>query len=248
MTSPQEHEYLSWAQMIDHALLRPNMSTAELESGIDMAARYQVASVCILPYAVPLATRALANQRTRPSTTIGFPHGGQTIRSKEAEARAALDDGAQELDMVVNVSQVVSAEWGYVQREIAAVLAPVRVQGMRLKVIFETAYLTDQQKIALCRICDDLGVDWVKTSTGFAARGATPADVALMRAHVGPRVQVKAAGGIRTLDALKEMKRLGATRCGTSQTSTILEELRATLGLPQLSDALQVGAPAEGNY
>lgn len=229
-----EKQYLGWSQMLDHALLRPESTDEELRQGIELARAYQVASVCILPHAVQLARTLLLTSETKPSTTIGFPHGGQALRTKEAEAVFALEDGAEELDMVVNISRVRSGDWTYVRDDILAVLIPTRKHQKRLKVIFENAYLDEAQKLKLCAICDEIRVDWVKTSTGFAPSGATPEDVALLRAHVGDHVQVKAAGGIRTFADLAVMRQLGASRCGSSQTARILDEVRGKLGLPQV--------------
>jgi deoxyribose-phosphate aldolase len=179
-----------------------------------------------------------------PSTTIGFPHGGHATATKAAEAAQAVADGCQELDMVVNVSQVLSGDWDYVAADIRAVIDVAHAAGRKVKVIFENAYLQDAHKIRLCEICSDLNADWVKTSTGFAPSGATHADLRLMREHAAPHVQVKAAGGVRTLDELLAVRALGATRCGSSRTREMLDEARHRLGLPPVAVAAGPVGPA----
>jgi len=171
----------------------------------------------------------LKGSTVRPSTTIGFPHGGHTTAVKAAEARRALEDGSEELDMVANISQVLSGDWGYVRRDIQAVIEPAHAFGRKVKVIFENCYLNEAQKIRLCETCGELKADWVKTSTGYGPGGATLEDVRLMRKHSPPHVQVKAAGGIRDLDRLLEFRALGITRVGASRTSGILDECRRRL-------------------
>jgi deoxyribose-phosphate aldolase len=228
MTLPS---YSDLAKMIDHSLLKPNMTTAELEAGCRLAVEYDVASVCIMPYYLKRAAELLAGSSVLPTTTIGFPHGGQSARVKRLEAEQALDDGARELDMVVNVSLLLSGELAAVREDIAGVLQETRARGQKLKVIFENCYLSDAQKIALCAICGELEVDWVKTSTGFGSGGATIADLILMRKHSPPKVQVKAAGGVQTLEMLLKVRETGATRSGCSKTAEVLDELRRGLAL-----------------
>ena len=223
--------YADVAKMIDHSLLRPVLKADELEAGCRLAREYDVASVCILPYAVARAAELLAGSAVVPSTTIGFPHGGHASRVKAFEAERALDDGARELDMVVNISKVLSGDWGYVRDDIAAVLAPAHGRGAKLKVIFENCYLDDAQKIRLCEIGGELRVDWVKTSTGFGTGGATDEDLTLMRKHSPPHVQVKAAGGVRDLDRLLRVRELGCTRSGATATQVILDEAKRRLGI-----------------
>lgn len=228
VTAPLNYSYADIAGLIDHALLAPATSAAALDSGLELARRYAVASVCILPYAVERAANALAGSSVRVSTVIGFPHGGQASRVKRYEAECALADGAVELDMVVNVSAVKSAAWRYVADEIAAVLSACRAQRAKLKLIFENAYLERDEKLRLCGLCAELGVDWAKTSTGFAPSGASRADVELMRNALPPTVEVKASGGIRDLASLLELRAF-VTRIGTSHTQAILDECRARL-------------------
>jgi len=226
-----DYTYAELAGMIDHSLLRPVIPQEELEKGCRLAREYQVASVCILPYYLARCAQLLAGSRVAPSTTIGFPHGGHATRVKAFEADQALADGALELDMVVNISKVLSGDWGYVRDDIRAVLDPVRTRGAKLKVIFENCFLDTAQKIRLCEICGQLSVDWVKTSTGFGSGGATDEDLVLMRKHTPAHVQVKAAGGVRDLDRLLRVRELGCTRSGATATKAILDEAKRRLGI-----------------
>ncbi len=229
------YTYLDVAKMIDHSLLNPTLTTADLDAGISLALAYDVASVCIMPYALRHCSDRLRGSNVRSSTTIGFPHGGHTTAIKLAETRQALADGGEELDMVVNISKVLSGDWAYVKEDIRIVTAATHDAGQKVKVIFENAYLNDAQKIALCEICSELKVDWVKTSTGYAPTGATDADLTLMRAHSAPEVQVKAAGGIRDLDALLRVRAIGVTRAGATRTAAMLDDARQRLGLAPIS-------------
>ncbi|HEX6803200.1 MAG TPA: deoxyribose-phosphate aldolase [Terriglobales bacterium] len=224
--------YRDIAQMVDHSLLNPALTEAELEVGCRLARRYEVASVCIQPYYLARCAELLQGSGVAPSTTIGFPHGGHATPTKLAEVERALTDGGTELDMVINIGKARSGDWEYVKQEIKMLTSATHAGGAKIKVIFENAYLDDAAKIRLCEICGEIGVDWVKTSTGYAPSGATLADVRLMRRHSPDHVQVKAAGGVRTLDALLEMRAIGATRIGASATAAILEECRQRLGLP----------------
>ncbi len=188
--------------MIDHSLLNPALTTKELDDGIQLAVRYNVASVCILPYYLPKAVQRLAGTSVVASTTMGFPHGGHATTTKVAEAKQALADGGKELDVVINISKARSGDWAYVKNELSTLTSLIHGAGAKIKVIFENAYFDDAAKQRLCLICGEVGADWVKTSTGYAASGATMADLQLMRKHSSARVQVKAAGGIRDLDTL----------------------------------------------
>jgi len=218
------------AKMIDHSLLNPALTETDLESGCRLALRYDVASVCIMPYYLRRCADILAGSDVRASTTIGFPHGGHTTAIKVAEAEQALRDGGEELDMVVNISKVLSGDWDYARADIKAVIGVVHAAGQKVKVIFENCYLTDAHKIRLCEICGELNADWVKTSTGYGTGGATHEDLKLMRLHSPAHVQVKAAGGVRTLDALLAVRELGVTRCGATRTAEILDECTRRLG------------------
>lgn len=225
----------SIAKMIDHSLLHPMLTDQDLIDGCLVAIKHKVASVCIKPYAVPLAKEILAGSDVNVGTVIGFPHGGSRTAIKLKEARMALDDGAVELDMVVNIGKVLSQDWAYVSDEIRKVNKLTLSRGALLKVIFENDYLTeDALKIKLCEICSKHAVAFVKTSTGYgfvkrengyyAYAGATDHDLGLMRQHAIASVQVKAAGGVRTLDDVLRVKALGVTRVGATATEAILAE------------------------
>ena len=238
------HTYDDMAKMIDHSLLNPTLTEADLVAGCRLAVVYNVASVCILPYYLRRGAELLKGSTVRPSTTIGFPHGGHTTAIKLAEAKQALADGCEELDMVVNISQVLSGKWDYVREEIRAVVDVAHAAGQKVKVIFENCYLKDEHKIRLCEICGELQADWVKTSTGYGTGGATHDDLKLMRKHAPAHVQVKAAGGIRDFDGLLAVREIGVTRCGASKTAEILDECRKRLGL----SAIDVPKVASAGY
>ena len=223
------YTYADISKMIDHSLLNPTLTVPELEAGCKLAMQYDVASVCILPYYQKRCAEILKGSGVKASTTVGFPHGGHTTAIKLAEARQALADGCEELDMVVNISQVLSGNWNYVRQEIKGVVDLAHNAGQKVKVIFENAYLKDEHKIHLCQICGDVNADWVKTSTGYAPSGATMDDLKLMRKHAPPHVQVKAAGGIRDLDTLLAVRELGVSRCGASRTKEMLDETKRRL-------------------
>jgi len=222
----KEMRYEEIAGMIDHSLLHPTLTDEEMEKGCLLARRYGVASVCVKPTFVRRAKDLLEGSGVRVGTTIGFPHGGHTTEAKRQEALDACRNGAVELDMVVNIGKVLSEDWEYVRADIKGVLDVASEHGAILKVIFENCYLENCHKVTLCRICSELGVAFVKTSTGFGTGGATDEDIQLMRKHCPPSVQVKAAGGVRTLDRLLRVRELGCTRVGATATETILEELK----------------------
>src|SRR5208283_3479357 len=230
-----DYTYSDIAGMIDHSLLNPSLTGAELEQGCRLALAYEVASVCILPYYLAFCSVILRGSGVKASTTIGFPHGGHTTAVKVAEAQRAIADGGQELDMVVNISAVRSGDWAYVRDDIKAVIDVTHAAEQKVKVIFENCYLDDAQKIRLCEISSELGADWVKTSTGYGTGGATMEDLALMRRHSAASVQVKAAGGVRDLDTLLKVRALGVTRCGASRTAAMLDECRQRVGLPAIA-------------
>jgi deoxyribose-phosphate aldolase len=238
------YDYPAVAKMIDHSLLNPTLTTRELDEGCALAARYEVASVCIMPYALARCAELLAGTGVHASTTIGFPHGGHSTAIKLAEARQALLDGGQELDAVINISKAKSGDWQYVHDELRALTDATHQGGAKIKVIFENAYLDDAAKIRLCEICGEIGADWVKTSTGYAPSGATMADLELMRLHAPPRVQVKAAGGVRDLDTLLAVRAIGVSRVGATRTESMLEECRRRLGLEPITATAAAGAPA----
>jgi len=223
--------------MIDHSVLHPTFTDAGLEKECAIAAQYNVASVCVKPYAVPKAVEWLKGTEVKVGCVIGFPHGNSSTAVKVFETEQACNDGAAEVDMVINIGKALGGDWDYVEKEIKAVTDACHRNGAIVKVIFETDFVTRaEDKIRLCEICTRVGADFVKTSTGYGFvkqpdgnynyTGATLADVELMRKHSGPQVQVKCAGGVRTLDDLLKMKAAGATRSGATATETILEEAK----------------------
>ena len=236
-----DYTYEQIAKMIDHSLLNPILTDEDLEAGCELALRYDVACVFVKPYYLKLAAEILAGSRIKPSTTIGFPHGGHTTAIKVAEVEQALRDGGLELDMVVNIGKVLSEDWDYIEREIQTISGIVKKHRAVLKVIFENDLLPeDHFKIRLCEICSKYQVDFVKTSTGYnyvkgpdgkySYQGATEHDLRLMRQFSDPQVQVKAAGGVGNLDAILKVKDLGVTRVGTKGTRKIIEDARKRFG------------------
>ena len=220
-------DYLDVAKVIDHSLLRPELDDAFVTAGCELAAAYDVASVCCRPTDVVRAADILRGTDVKVGTTIGFPHGNHVTDIKVAEARRALADGAVELDMVLLIGALRSDRDAEVRADIAAVVEVAHAAGAIVKVIFENAYLTDDEKVRACRLTEAAGGDFVKTSTGFAPSGATLDDLRLMRANTSPHVQVKAAGGVRTLDALLEVMAVGVTRCGATATAAMLDDFKA---------------------
>lgn len=225
------------AKMIDHSLLHPTLTDDDLVQGCKLAKQYRVASVCIKPYAVSLAAEILKESSVAVGTVVGFPHGNNRIELKVQEARAACADGATELDMVVNLGKVLSRDWKFMEKEVKAVVEIAHKESALLKIIFENDYIpSDEIKIELCGICEKAGVDFVKTSTGYgfvkgsdgkySYKGATDHDLRLMRRCCSARVQVKAAGGIRTLDDVLRVRTLGVTRVGATATEAILKEAK----------------------
>jgi deoxyribose-phosphate aldolase len=213
------------AKTIDHSLLKPELTIDDVLAGCDVAAKYDVASVCCRPLDVERCRDALAGSDVLVGTVIGFPHGSSTTAVKVAEARRALSDGATELDMVIAIGYLRSGEDDYVQDDIAAVVQTVASSGAIVKVILENAYLSDDEKVRGCRLAERAGAHYVKTSTGYAPSGSSMADLRLMRRTVSPHVKVKAAGGIRTLDLLIEGLNAGMDRCGATTTAAIIDDL-----------------------
>lgn len=213
------------AKTIDHSLLKPELTEAEIASGCDLARRYGVASVCVKPCGVSLAARLLAGSGVKVGTVVGFPHGSSTTAAKVFEAQDAMASGAEELDMVINIGALRSGRDDLVRDDVHAVVLAAGERAI-VKVILENCYLSDEQKVRACHMVEEAGAHYVKTSTGFASSGATLADLKLMRASVGPRVGVKVAGGIRDLDTVLAMIAAGATRIGISQTEPILEAFK----------------------
>ena len=238
--------YRDVAKTIDHSLLRPELDDAFIEAGCRLAAEYDVASVCCRPSDVRRAAEILAGTDVAVGTTIGFPHGNHLTSTKVFEAERALLDGAVELDMVLQIGALKSGRDADVQADIEAVVRVGHDAGALVKVIFENAYLTDEEKVRACRLSEAAGADFVKTSTGFAPGGATLEDLALMRRSVSPHVRMKAAGGVRTLDALLAVLELGVSRVGATQTKPILDDFRARkAGLPAATTG---DASAEAGY
>ena len=223
------YTYRDIAKMIDHSLLQQQLTDADLDAGCKLAREYDVASVCIKPYYVRRAAALLAGSDVAVGTTIGFPHGGHVTSIKVAEAEQAMRDGAIELDMVVNIGKVLSGDWRQVTDDIRAVVDAAHANRALVKVIFENCFLTDDHKKKLCEICGAVRADFVKTSTGYGATGATTEDLILMRKHSPPHVQVKAAGGVRNFERLLEVRALGVTRVGATASKAILEECKVKL-------------------
>ncbi len=233
------------AKTIDHSLLRPELDDAFVEAGCRLAAKYDVASVCVRPADVARATAILEGTDVAVGTTIGFPHGNHETETKIFEARRALEDGATELDMVLKIGALKSGRDQDVEDDIRAVVEVAHAGSAIVKVIFENAYLTDDEKVRACRITEAAGAEFVKTSTGFAPSGATHDDLRLMRASTSAHIQVKAAGGVRTLDALIAVMNLGVTRIGATATETIILDFRAR----KAGEGAGIGAPVEaGGY
>jgi deoxyribose-phosphate aldolase len=243
-TSPIQ--YSDIAKTIDHSLLQPFLTEQEMRAGCELARLYDVASVCIKPAFVGLAKSILSGSTVAVGTTIGFPHGGHRTDVKVFESERAMDDGATELDMVVNIGDVLEGYFDRVQADIAAVVQVAHKRGALVKVIFENCYLKPEQIQKLCQICAEVGADIVKTSTGYGTGGATIDDLKLMRASSPAHVGVKAAGGVRDLDKAIEVIGLGVTRIGASATAAILDEWRTRLGLPAI-EAVQ-GASLNSSY
>jgi deoxyribose-phosphate aldolase len=228
MTTPFP-TYQQIAKMIDHSLLRPELTEADVIAGCELAKKYDVASVCVKPCHVKLAAGILAGSTVAVGTVIGFPHGAHLTATKVFEAQQAMADGAIELDMVINIGALRSGQTDFVREDICAVVEAARGRAI-VKVILENAYLTDEQKVLGCKLAEAAGAHFVKTSTGFAPSGATLEDLRRMRAAVGPQVQVKAAGGVRTLDALLDVWRAGCTRSGSTATAAILDDYAKRFG------------------
>ena len=214
------------AQMIDHSLLRPELTEEDVRKGCQIAKKYKVATVCCRPSEVTLVKELLQDSDVKTTTVVGFPHGYNKTETKVFEAEQAIKDGAVEVDMVINIGRLRSGDYDYVKKDIQAVVevAHPRQVGVVVKVIFENYYLTDEQKKVACRLSEEAGADFVKTSTGFAGGGATMEDLRLMRENVSEKVQVKAAGGVRDLEMALKVREVGCTRFGATRTETIMEE------------------------
>ena len=212
------------AKLIDHSLLKPERTHQQVVDGCYVAKKYDCASVCVKPCDVEVAMEILKDTDVAVSTVIGFPHGSNLTPIKVAEAELALAQGCTELDMVLNIGRLKSGEDELVEADIKAVCDVTHAKGAIVKVILENAYLTDEEKIRACKICEKAGADFVKTSTGYAGGGATVPDLKLMRANTSEKVRVKAAGGVRTLDAALAVKSVGGCRFGCTATPKIMED------------------------
>jgi len=221
--------YEDFAQLIDHSLVRPELSDEQVVEGLELAKRYGVASVSVRPCDIDLAVRTLEGSPVKAGSVSGFPHGSQNTATKLYETRDLLRRGAKEIDMAIAISKLISREFQHVQMELLQMSELCHKEGALLKVILETGYLNEEQTIIACRCCERAEVDFVRTSTGFGPRGCTIEDVKLMRKHVPEEIGVKAAGGLRTVDQVLEVYGLGCTRIGTTSTTVILDEWRARL-------------------
>lgn len=229
------------AKMIDHSILHPTMTDEDLSRECEVAKKYNVASVCVKPFAVKQAVELLKGSDVLVGCVIGFPAGNSAVAVKVFEAETACMDGAVEIDMVINIGKALQGDWGYITREIKSVTDACHDHGAIVKVIFETDYITREDDVVrLCRICTETGADFVKTSSGFGFvkqasgdynyRGATLPVLELMKKSVGPKVKVKAAGGVRTLDQLLAVQAVGCARCGATATAVMLEEAEKRFG------------------
>ena len=215
------------AKTIDHSILKPDFTDGDVRAGAELALKYNTASYCIRPMDVVAAAKALAGSSVNVCTVIGFPHGSTTTATKVFETIDAIENGAVEIDMVINVSALLSGDYDFVEQDIRAVVDAAHAKGASVKVIFETAYLNDELIVKACELTEAAGADYVKTSTGFASEGATLHNVQLMKATVGDRLKVKSSGGVRTLDQLIDYMDAGVTRSGCSATQQVLEEFIA---------------------
>jgi deoxyribose-phosphate aldolase len=218
--------YEEIAGMIDHSLLKPVLTDKEIIEGCKLADKYQVASVCVRPSDVKLAAEILNKSAVLVTTVIGFPHGTTTSFSKLQEAKEAIANGAAELDVVINIGKMKSGAYDYVAADLEPIVEFAHSNDVKIKVIFENCYLTDDEIKKACEICNELDVDWVKTSTGYGSAGADPRQIKIMREHSKPTIQIKAAGGVRTLEHALEMRKLGCTRIGATATAEILMMLK----------------------
>jgi deoxyribose-phosphate aldolase len=215
------------AKTIDHSILKPDFTYADVQAGAALALKYNTASYCIRPMDVPVAAKSLAGSTVNVCTVIGFPHGSTTSATKAFETADAVKNGAVEIDMVINVSALLSGDYSFVEQDIRGVVEVAHAAGASVKVIFETAFLSDEQIVKACELTEKAGADYVKTSTGFASAGATLHNVQLMKATVGDRLKVKSSGGVRTLDQLIDYMDAGVSRSGCSATEQVLEEFIA---------------------
>ena len=254
-----KYSYSELAKMIDHSLLHPTMTDKELEEGCAIAAKYQVASVCIKPYYVKRAVELLQGTGVLVGAVIGFPHGNSTSEVKRYETEIACRDGAVEIDMVINIGKALSGDWEYLEEDVRMVCEEAHSHGAIVKVIFENDFLpNDEIKTTLCQVCEKAGADYVKTSTGYGFvkqadgkynyKGATERDLKLMRKSCSPKVKVKAAGGVRDLDGLIRVRDLGAARCGASATVAMLDEYKKRAAEGDMKSEARAATLGTGGY
>ena len=235
------------AKMLDHSTLQPFLTEEDIRKGCELALKYDCASVCARPCDVPILAERLKGSDVKVCTVIGFPHGSHETAIKVAEAELALEEGCQELDMVLNIGKMIRGDHDYVKAEIKQIADLAHEKGAIVKVILETCYLTDEQKKIACRLSEEAGADFVKTSTGYGSKGCTIEDLKLMRAAVSANVRVKGSGGIRDLDTVLSARAVGASRCGVSATAKIMEEAEARYAAGALVEA-EVIKEMEGGY
>ena len=212
------------ASMLDHSTLQPWLTEADIRRGCEIALKYKTASVCARPCDVPILAQMLEGSGVKVCTVIGFPHGAHETAVKLAEAQLALAEGCEELDMVLNIGKLKGGAYDEVGNEIRLICNAAHEAGAIVKVILETCYLTDEEKVTACHLSEKAGADFVKTSTGYGSAGCTIEDLKLMRASVSPKVRVKGSGGIRDLDTVLAARAAGASRCGVSATEKIMAE------------------------
>lgn len=235
------------AKMLDHSTLQPFLTEEDIRKGCELALKYDCASVCARPCDVPILAEMLKGSDVKVCTVIGFPHGSHETAIKVAEAKLALEEGCQELDMVLNIGKMIHGDHDYVKNEIKQIADLAHANGAIVKVILETCYLTDEQKKTACRLSEEAGADFVKTSTGYGSKGCTIDDLKLMRAAVSANVRVKGSGGIRDLDTVLSARAVGASRCGVSATAKIMEEAEARYAEGKLTE-VEVIKEMEGGY
>lgn len=235
------------AKMLDHSTLQPYLTEEDIRKGCQLALKYDCASVCARPCDVPILAEMLKDSDVKVCTVIGFPHGSHETAIKVAEAKLALEEGCQELDMVLNIGKLLHGDLDYVKAEIQQIADLAHAGGAIVKVILETCYLNDDQKKTACRLSEEAGADFVKTSTGYGSKGCTIDDLKLMRSSVSDHVQVKGSGGIRDLDTVLSARAVGASRCGVSATAKIMEEAEARYAAGTLAEASAI-KEMEGGY
>ena len=234
------------AKMLDHSTLQPFLTEADIRKGCELALKYDCASVCARPCDVPILAEMLAGSDVKVCTVIGFPHGSHETAIKVAEARLALDEGCTELDMVINIGKMIAGDTEYVKNEIKLLADAAHAKGAILKVILETCYLSDEQKVTCCKLAEEAGADFVKTSTGYGSKGCTIDDLKLMRASVSSHIRVKGSGGIRDLDTVLSARAVGASRCGVSATAAIMAEAEKRYAEGTLAEVTELTEMAGG--